>query len=214
MKLNIFLTIAFFAVLPLVLSACKPNEAEITRAQMELKDVKAALENTQADLKKMEADMNGVQSERDSLKSSLEKTKAELTSITRAYDRLQQQSGAIEKELEGARAELAAAARKRDELLEKVRLLTKEKNDVITMIASAAPADIPKLQEEIKKNPAKPLQNAALAAKLQEAESYVQAGNWQAAERLFLEIQAVDPAYPGLDALNSRIQNMKTLLKK
>jgi hypothetical protein len=58
----------------------------------------------------------------------------------------------------------------------------------------------------------KPLQNASLATKLQEAESYLNATNWQAAERLFWEIRATDANYPGLDALNSRIQNLKSRL--
>jgi hypothetical protein len=72
---------------------------------------------------------------------------------------------------------------------------------------NAAPVPTPAPAPE-----SKPLQNASLATKLQEAESYLNATNWQAAERLFWEIRAADANYPGLDALNSRIQNLKSRL--
>ncbi|HEY5138707.1 MAG TPA: hypothetical protein VIJ25_05235, partial [Methylococcales bacterium] len=49
----------------------------------------------------------------------------------------------------------------------------------------------------------------SLANKLLMANSYIQAGNLSAAEKLVLEIQTVNPDYPGLDAVRSRLQNAK-----
>ena len=45
-----------------------------------------------------------------------------------------------------------------------------------------------------------------LATQLQEADAQVNAGNWQVAERLLLEIRAENPNYPGLAALASRVE--------
>jgi hypothetical protein len=49
----------------------------------------------------------------------------------------------------------------------------------------------------------------SLAHKLRMADSYTQAGNLAAAEELVTEIQTVNPDYPGLDAVRSRLQNAK-----
>jgi hypothetical protein len=45
--------------------------------------------------------------------------------------------------------------------------------------------------------------------KLQEADSYIQAGNLDAAQRIIMEITAKAPEYPGLDAVNARLQQAK-----
>ena len=45
--------------------------------------------------------------------------------------------------------------------------------------------------------------------KLQEADSYVQAGNLDAAQRIITEISTKAPQYPGLDAVNARLQQAK-----
>jgi hypothetical protein len=65
-------------------------------------------------------------------------------------------------------------------------------------------------QAHVAKTNPKPAENKQiLAQKLGQAQNYVQAGNWQAAEQLMIEIRAVAPNYPGLDALNSSIANSK-----
>jgi hypothetical protein len=45
--------------------------------------------------------------------------------------------------------------------------------------------------------------------KLQEADSYTQAGNFDAAQRIVTEITNKAPQYPGLDAVNARLQQAK-----
>ena len=215
MKLKTLITIAVAVSLTVLLGACDRSgpPAVDEKTQLELKETKATLAKVQASLEKMEVDINDMQNQKSALEDELEKIKIKLKSTLQAYDQLQQQTGVLAKELETTKSEMAEVTRKRDELQQQVQLLAKEKNDVIAMVVSATPSDMPKIQEEIKKNPAaKPLQNAALAVKLQEAESYLNAGNWQAAERLLFEIRAVDADYPGLEALNSRIQNLKAQL--
>jgi chromosome segregation ATPase len=228
MKLEKLVIIALIIVLPMFLGACdshdpvigkidselKETKAALAETQSELKETKAALKKTQAALEKMQADVTDIENEKDALEDQLEETQAKLKSAQKAFTKLQQRTDACMKELETTQAERAAVLRKCDELQQQVQSLTKEKNAVIAKVVTASPADIPKLQEEIKKDPAaaKPLQNATLAAKLQEAESYISVGNWQAAERLLVEIRATDANYPGLDILNSRIQNLKSRL--
>jgi hypothetical protein len=72
----------------------------------------------------------------------------------------------------------------------------------------------PDMSELPAQSSAAPQKEVALAKKFQEAESYVQAGNWQAAERLRVEISEVNPNYMGLDSLNSMINNAKAAAQK
>jgi hypothetical protein len=52
-----------------------------------------------------------------------------------------------------------------------------------------------------------------LATQLQEAQAYLDADNWQAAERLILKIRAANPNYPGLAALASTVEKEKAKSK-
>lgn len=223
MKFEKITIIALIVVLPMFLGACDSSDPGIGKIDSELKETKAVLAetqskltDTQAALEKMQAEVKNIENEKDSLEDQLEETQTKLKSAQDAFTKLQQRVDACMKELETTKADKAAAIRSRDELQQQVQSLTKEKNDVIDMVVSASPADMPKVQEEIKKNPtaAKSAQNASLARKFQEAESYISAGNWQAAERLLWEIRAIDANYPGLDTLNSRIQNLKSQLNQ
>lgn len=52
-----------------------------------------------------------------------------------------------------------------------------------------------------------------LAAKLQQAQSQLNAGNWQAAEKLLMEIRSANSNYPGVAALASRVEFEKAKAK-
>jgi hypothetical protein len=54
----------------------------------------------------------------------------------------------------------------------------------------------------------------ALDAKLRQADSYVQAGNLAAAERVVNEIRAVNGSWPGLDAVVSRLEQLRARLER
>jgi len=60
----------------------------------------------------------------------------------------------------------------------------------------------PKISPAVPKPP-------ALDQKLQEADSYIQAGNFDAAQRIILEISSQAPQYPGLDGVNARLEQAK-----
>jgi|GEM_PF-6864936 chromosome segregation ATPase len=222
MKFNRVVWVTLTFVLPVLLSACDRNTPTTDKTRLELKETKAALANTQAALKKKEGELKDLQSQKLSLEDQLEKSTTRLKSTQQAFDKLQLRANLLIKELETTKTEMTAMTRKRDQLQQQVRMLTKtkEKNAVTPQLAPVSPADIPKVQEEIQQKPQTdstshntdiPQQNAALSQKLQEAESYIGVGNWQAAERLLWEIRAIDASYPGLDTLNSRIQNLKAL---
>lgn len=55
--------------------------------------------------------------------------------------------------------------------------------------------------------------NDPLAAELQEAEAKANAGNWQAAEQMLVEIRAANPNYPGVSVLASRVETQKAKTK-
>lgn len=231
MKLRTYILIALVIGLPVLLcvynhrsspviekkETCPIDNTQvelIEKNRVELTNAQENLANAQSVIKKMEADMAEMQGQTNSMKDQLEKTKTQLKSTLQAFKNLQLQTDALTTELKTTKAKMNAISRNRDELTQQVRSLTKEKNSLITMITAASPSAAPKPKEEIKKDPivVKPSQNASLAIKLQEAESFIGAGNWPAAERVLGEIRAIDANYPGLDVLNSRIQNLKSRL--
>jgi chromosome segregation ATPase len=213
-SLRILIVVAALVSLPGLFSSCDRKDPEET--QKELKEAQRGLAEMQASLRKMRADINNVQTEKKLLDTRLEKAQTELAPALKASDQFKQQADALAADLEKTKAKIASVTKSLDELQQQISTLRTLKNDALpkvnTQASSAAPAYQP--TQTSNQSPAKPQYDPALAIKLQEADSYVQAGNWQAAERLFLEIQKANPNYPGLDALNSRVQNMKTRINK
>jgi hypothetical protein len=156
---------------------------------------------------KIKADINEVHNERGILRAQPDKTKTEPASDLKALDSNRQASKPVEgnETIEVKPPDVNLA----DESQKHINTAESPKNGEVNTetLHSAAPADPNQLQNKAVKPP-----SDILAKKLQEAESYLNARNWQAAERLFWEINATDANYPGLDALNSRIQNLKSRL--
>ena len=171
---------------------------------------------------KTNTDINNVQSEINIPKTQSEKAKTEPSPESNISDKSGQQ---IEKPVEVTEKTEVKPLEVNAALNESQQQINTPGNQKISEVPSenlrnAPPSGVDQSQNQTDKpkvaaqpQAVKP-QNDPLAKKLQEAESYVAAGNWQAAERLLLEIRVTEPNYPGLDALNSRVQNMKTGTKK
>jgi chromosome segregation ATPase len=218
MKLKTLITIGAAISLLVLPCACDRNNPEVEQTRKELKDAQKTLAEMQAVLQKIKADINDVQNEKKLLNTQFEQAKTDLQPASKALDQFNRQADALAAELETAKAKITSVTKSIDELQQRVSAFKTERNEGFAEVKpQAAPgANSYKPNEQTNKPHAvaKPQHDPSLARKLQEAESYVQAGNWQAAERLLLEIQAADPNYPGLDALNSRVQNMKIGIRK
>ena len=201
-----------FAILP---GSCKRSDPELQQNQKQLEAIQKTLDETQAILKKIKADVNNT-FEKEALSSELKKADLQAKTAMNALDKVNDRSDALTFELENAKIKVNSLCKSIDDLHRQLNDLNPIHDAPLQAFSAADACQIQQIQRPKNKNSpsAKPAHDPALVKKIQEAESYVQAGNWQAAERLFLEIQAADPNYPGLDALNSRIQNMKTRINK
>jgi septal ring factor EnvC (AmiA/AmiB activator) len=207
MKSN-FVLISILAVIAVVFCGCEKKDVQQEKMARELASVKAELVTMQEQVTALQAALATARQEIAAIKTELAEGQAGQKKIQNesqlSYNRLSH-------DVEKLRAELKSASQVRDQLQEKVRTLTVEKKEAEARVNTESQTTYG-LRQQVKELEAKlePLQNAQLAKKLQDAESYVQSGNWQAAEQLMVEIRSVNPNYPGLDALNSRINIVRS----
>ena len=208
---------------------CENKDSESTKTAQELAAVKAELAAAREQTAKLKTELAASQQEAAFLNSVI-------TKIEAAHEDMEsppaKKSEISSEDIDKLRTEIKMLSQERDLLRRKVKTLTAQRNAPAAAPKTPSPLiiDSPLEQAKPPKSEIEPPQNTEtaeklqaapsdsqskdlqLAKKLQDAQSYVQSGNWQAAERLMMEIRAADPNYPGIDRLNSQIQNVKAQL--
>lgn len=208
---------------------CRKKNPEQEKMTQELASVKTELAAAREQAAELKMELEAAQQEAESLKLAI------------AEEQISQEAAQAEStntneisstDVDKLRAEIKTLLEERDLLRRKVKMLTTQKNNVTAAPKTPSPStiDSPKQQTAPPKTATQPQQDikpaekpqaapsasqtkdAQLAQKLLDAQSYVQSGNWQAAERLMMEIRTEDPNYPGISELASQIQNVKARL--
>jgi septal ring factor EnvC (AmiA/AmiB activator) len=208
---------------------CQKKDPEQKEMAQELAAVKAELKEARQQTVQLNTQLAAAQQETATLKTAAAKARA-------TQEAMQTKSAnttkSLNEDISKLRKEIKILSQERDMLRRKVNLLTAQKNDATAAPKTQMPSTIecpvqqtnpPKTEieppqdlkpaEKPQTEPsAEKLKEMELAKKLQDAQSYVQSGNWSAAERLLIEIRTQNPSYPGISELDSQIQNVKARL--